>query len=151
MTENNKRFPIIFNLINSVLDNDCELLLKAYYFFQEIGNFQFVNTEKIEEVINVVEKEILLLPFEIIPENGMIKYAQTITGYRDNTFYIFKVNIENTLNKAIMDQFPNWVFYRLNFINEQDCFFYFIFNKEDFTSFAELFSNWLSEIEPFID
>jgi hypothetical protein len=141
-------FPIIFNLVNSVLDDDCELLLKAYRNLQGTGNFNFVNTEKIEEVLNNVEKEILLLPFEVIPEDGMIKYAQTITGYRDDTFYIFKINIENSINKKIMDQFPNWVFYRLNFINEPNCLLYFFLNQKDLSLFGELFSSWLTEIDP---
>lgn len=151
MTESSKCIPIIFDLDNSVLDSDRELLLRAYCKFQKLGHFRFVNTEKIEEVVSVVEKEIFCLPFEVIPENGMVRYAQTITGYRDSTFYIFKIDQKNSFNTAIRDEFPNWPIHYLNFLGQQTYCFYFVDNPKDLAIFASAFSTWASTLDHSID
>ena len=151
MMESNQCIPIFFDLDNSALDSDRELFLRAYRKFQEVGCFPFVNTEKIEEVISVAEKEIFRFPFEVIPENGMIRYAQTITGYRDSTFYIFKIDQKNSFNQAVRNEFPDWKVQHLNFLGQQTYCFYFVDNPKDLAIFASAFSVWASTLDHPID
>lgn len=147
MAESNKSIPVIFNLDDSALDSDRELLLMAYHKFQGTGFFPFANTEKIEEVINAVEKEIFSLPFEVIPENGMIRYAQIITGYRDSIFYILRVDQKNSFNQVIRNKFPNLKVQHLNFLGQQTFCFYFIDNPKDLAILGSVFSEWASNLD----
>jgi len=145
MTESKKRIPIIFDLKNAKTDYSRYRLLFSYYNPFNKGNFPLVDTRNLEEVVNTAEKEIFSYPFEIVSKTGEIKYAQTITGYRDNKRYIFKVNKECSLNQTIQNCFPKWPVLCLNFPRKSAFCFYFILNRGELTIFASVFSKWSQE------
>ncbi|MFA6184693.1 MAG: hypothetical protein WCT51_04600 [Candidatus Shapirobacteria bacterium] len=152
MTEFNNHLPDFFDVDSSIADNHRDLLLNAYNNPENTGNFILVDTKNLRVVINTIKQELSYCPFEIVPETGNIKYAQTLHGYRDAQKYIFKIDARNSFNQEISNNF-NWPVFSLNFPYKIPTYcFYFILNQKDLSLFAELFSNWLSKIDlPFSD
>ena len=147
MMEFNNNLPDFFDVDSSIVDSHRDLLLNAYNNPENMGNFILVNTKNLGEVIETVKYELFRYPFEIVPETGSIKYAQTLYGYRDTQKYVFKIDARNNFNQEIRNYF-NWPVFCLNFpYRIPTYYFYFILNQNDLSLFAELFSNWLSEID----
>jgi len=145
--ESNDHIPEFFDVDSSISNNNRRLLLEAYNDPKNTGNFILVNTKNLRAVVDTVKRELFRHPFEIVPETGKIKYAQTLYGYRDFQKYIFKIDTRNTFNQEISSHFPNWPVFQLNFPSRPTYCFYFILNQKDLARFATLFSNWLSKID----
>jgi len=109
------------------------------------GTLSFVDTKNLKEVIRIVEQELFCFPFEIVPESGEIKYAQTLFGHRDSQRYIFKIDSRNSFNLEIKKILPNLPVKSLTVPNQGTFNFYFILSPEELVIFISGFSRWAEE------
>lgn len=140
------RFQKIFNLDISKQNYNQKKFIKNYFYLKEKGDFVFINTQS-AEILGIIEKELPFsdCPFEVV-ERGELKYGEIIHGWRDTTFYIFKIDARNCFTQEIQNNLPNLSVYSLEYENAQGTLsylFYLIKNQNDLTIFAKLFGDWL--------